>query len=96
MESAIIEGAKKKLEEFKQTYFPEQTTAKSSVVSGYASEEILNYAKLEHIDLIIMGTHGRKGIEKIMFGSVADRVIKTSPVPVLIVNPYKVNVLERS
>jgi nucleotide-binding universal stress UspA family protein len=43
------------------------------------------------MDLVVMGTHGRKGIERVLFGSVADRVIKTSPVPVLSINPYKVS-----
>ena len=41
------------------------------------------------VDLVIMGTHGRKGMDKIIFGSVAERVVKTSPVPVMVVNPYK-------
>jgi nucleotide-binding universal stress UspA family protein len=36
-----------------------------------------------------MGTHGRKGMDKIIFGSVAERVLKASPVPVMVVNPYK-------
>lgn len=40
--------------------------------------------------MIILGTHGRKGLEKALFGSVADRVVKNSPVPVLTINPYKV------
>jgi nucleotide-binding universal stress UspA family protein len=35
-----------------------------------------------------MGTHGRKGLEKIVFGSVAERVVQKSPVPVLTINPY--------
>jgi acetoin utilization protein AcuB len=43
----------------------------------------------EKIALVIMGTHGRKGMDKIIFGSVAERVVKTSPVPVMVVNPYK-------
>jgi len=37
-----------------------------------------------------MGTHGRKGLEKVVFGSVAERVAKASTVPVLLVNPSKV------
>jgi nucleotide-binding universal stress UspA family protein len=37
-----------------------------------------------------MGTHGRKGLEHAIFGSVAENVVKKSPVPVLIVNPHKV------
>jgi acetoin utilization protein AcuB len=43
----------------------------------------------EKIALVIMGTHGRKGMDKIIFGSVAERVLKASPVPVMVVNPYK-------
>jgi nucleotide-binding universal stress UspA family protein len=37
-----------------------------------------------------MGTHGRKGLEHIVFGSVAENVVKKSPVPVMSVNPHKV------
>jgi nucleotide-binding universal stress UspA family protein len=36
-----------------------------------------------------MGTHGRKGLDKVIFGSVAERVVKSSPVPVMVVNPFK-------
>jgi nucleotide-binding universal stress UspA family protein len=36
-----------------------------------------------------MGTHGRKGLEHVIFGSVAEKVVKKSPVPVLSINPYK-------
>jgi nucleotide-binding universal stress UspA family protein len=39
------------------------------------------------MDLIIMGTHGRKGIDRILFGSVAERVVKSAHVPVLTVRP---------
>jgi hypothetical protein len=38
--------------------------------------------------MVIMGTHGRKGLEHVFFGSVAENVLKKSPVPVLTVNPY--------
>jgi nucleotide-binding universal stress UspA family protein len=39
--------------------------------------------------VIIMGTHGYKGLEKVMFGSVAEKVVRSSPCPVLTINPYK-------
>ena len=58
------------------------------IILGDAAEEVLNYVQSEGIDLVIMGTHGRKGLEHIIFGSVAERVVKQSPVPVLTVNPY--------
>ena len=60
------------------------------IVSGDAATEILNFIKSERIDLVIMGTHGRKGMEHTIFGSVAENVVKRSPVPVLVVNPHTV------
>jgi nucleotide-binding universal stress UspA family protein len=59
------------------------------VVSGDAADEILKVIESEGIDLLIMGTHGRKGLEQVIFGSVAEKVVKKSPVPVLTINPYK-------
>ena len=67
----------------------ESDSCTARVVLGDPAEEILNYAQAEGIDLIIIGTHGRKGLERIIFGSVAERVLKKSPVPVLTVNPYR-------
>lgn len=52
---------------------------------GIPAEEILNYAEKNGIDLIVMGTKGLKGIEKLLIGSVAENVIRHSKVPVMIV-----------
>ena len=60
------------------------------IVSGDAATEILKTIESEDIDMVVMGTHGRKGLEHTIFGSVAENVVKRSPVPVLVVNPYKV------
>lgn len=57
---------------------------------GDAALEIVEYAKEKGIDLIIMGTHGRKTLAHILLGSVAEQVVRNSPVPVLTVNPYKI------
>ena len=86
-EAEIVKGAEKKLQEFVNEHF-RADSPKTRVLLGDPAEEILNYAQSEGIDLIIIGTHGRKGIERIIFGSVAERVVKKSPVPVLTVNPY--------
>lgn len=59
------------------------------VLSGDIAEEILNYAAKKKVQLIIMGTHGYKGLERIMFGSVADKVVKTACCPVMTINPYR-------
>lgn len=86
-EGEIIKGAEKKLDEFVKEHF-RGVSPRAKVVLGDAAEEILNYLRSEDIDLVIMGTHGRKGLEKIVFGSVAERVVQKSPVPVLTINPY--------
>ena len=90
-EDEIVEGAKKRLKEFTEEYFSDFPETKAEVVPGDISEEILKYTGSKGIDLLILGTHGRKGLEKVVFGSVAERVAKASPVPVLLVNPYKVS-----
>ena len=59
------------------------------ILSGDAATEILKTIDSDAIDLVVMGTHGSKGLEHAIFGSVAEKVVKNSPVPVLTVNPYK-------
>jgi nucleotide-binding universal stress UspA family protein len=54
----------------------------STTLFGDAAEKIISYAEKENFDLIIIGTHGHKGLEKMLFGSVAEKVIKLSPCPV--------------
>lgn len=61
--------------------------AKGEVVFGRAADQILDYASKNQIDLIILSTHGRSGITRWAFGSVADRVVRNSTVPVLTVAP---------
>ena len=56
------------------------------ILNGAAWEEIGRLAAEEGTDLIVMGTHGRKGLPRAILGSVAERVIRTSSVPVLTVH----------
>jgi nucleotide-binding universal stress UspA family protein len=89
-QEALIRGAEEKLEEFAREHFRSHPRCTPRVLLGDIAEEILNYAESENMDLIIMGTHGRKGLERVYFGSIAERVIKMSPTPVLSINPYRV------
>ena len=61
--------------------------AKGLVLAGYPAEEILAAAEEQHVDMIVMGTHGRTGIDRIIFGSVAEKVVKAALCPVLTVKP---------
>ena len=82
----IIPRAEKKMDMFIQENF-NMENIKGQVLSGYVSEEILNFTEREKIDLIIMGTHGRQGMNKILFGSVAEKVVKASKIPVVTIRP---------
>lgn len=52
---------------------------------GYPYRDILSYLDPNDIDLIVMGTHGRSGLERYLLGSVTEKIVRTSPVPVLTV-----------
>lgn len=82
----IVTGAEKSMEDFVAENFSGVKTA-SQVRVGYAAEEILNRAHEGNVDIIVMGTHGRKGIDRILFGSVAEKVVKNADMPVLTVRP---------
>jgi nucleotide-binding universal stress UspA family protein len=56
-----------------------------SLIDGTPSKEIVRYAERNDCDLIVMGTHGRGGIDRLLLGSVAERVVRSSDVPVLTV-----------
>ena len=90
-EKEIMEGAWRRLEEFRDTYFSGNDDVRYEVVAGDAAEQILAHARNRAMDLIIIGTHGRKGLDRIVFGSVAQRVCRRAGIPVLLVNPYREN-----
>ena len=52
---------------------------------GHPAEEILQYAREHGIDLIVMGTHGRRGLNRVLLGSVAEEVVRSADVPVMTV-----------
>lgn len=59
--------------------------ASSLIVEGQPFERIVQIAKDVNVDLIVMGTYGRRGADRILIGSVAQRVIEYGPCPVLVV-----------
>jgi nucleotide-binding universal stress UspA family protein len=61
--------------------------AKGVVITGSAADEILDYASKNKVDIIVMSTHGRSGVSRWVVGSVADKIIRHAPMPVLIVAP---------
>jgi len=83
------EAAKEAMDKVCENQLQSCPNFQKKVVSGDPATEILKIIDSEGIDLVIMGTHGRKGLEHTLFGSAAENVVKKSPAPVLVVNPYK-------
>lgn len=85
----IVSGADKTMDTFMAANFA-GVEATGKVLVGYPAEAVLSLAEDEEADLLVMGTHGRKGIDRILFGSVAERVVKSARCPVLTVRPEDV------
>ena len=62
-------------------------TVNTHVAFGDAAEEIVSFARRENVDVIMMATHGRTGLAKALFGSVAGRVIREAFMPVTLIRP---------
>ncbi len=88
-EEEMIQSAEKKMEAFVQENLKTSLSYHTDVLQGDVAEELTRYAAENNVAMIIMGTHGYKGLERVLFGSVAEKVVKTSPCPVLTINPYK-------
>jgi len=85
-----LKGAEKALDQICEERLRNFRNFRKKIVYGSPEEEILKAIETEESDLVVMGTHGRQGLESVIFGSVARNIVRKSPVPVLTVNPYKV------
>ena len=88
-EENIVASAEKRMEAFLEKSQGEDFKCTHKILSGDVAESILEYVEEEGIDMIVMGTHGYKGLDKILFGSVAEKVVKMAKCPVLTINPYR-------
>jgi len=93
LEDELLTGAEARMttfvDEYREDYIElgvKDIVAK--VLMGDVGEQIVDYATEIQADMIVMGTHGYKGLEKIMFGSVADKVVRAADCPVTTINPY--------
>jgi nucleotide-binding universal stress UspA family protein len=66
-------------------------TATGEVVRGEAALSIIRYAQSQKADLIAMSTHGRSGLSQLIFGSVAEKVVREAGRPVMVVRPREVD-----
>jgi nucleotide-binding universal stress UspA family protein len=78
-------AAKKHLLELVDKHISKEMKIQTIVARGNAAGEIVRVAKEKKIDLIVISTHGRTGWRHLMFGSVAEKVVRLAPIPVLTV-----------
>jgi nucleotide-binding universal stress UspA family protein len=83
----IEKVAREQMEQFIPADWRQKHGATLAFQHGTPFVEIVRYARREQIDLIVMGTHGRGAIAHMLLGSVAERVIRKAPCPVLTVRP---------
>jgi nucleotide-binding universal stress UspA family protein len=80
---ALREGGAERLREFVKQHPHNEVQPELVVNEGKAADCILSFAEARKTDLIVMGTHGRRGFDRMVLGSVADRVMRRAPCPVL-------------
>lgn len=81
---ALNEGGEVKLQQFVQQHSAGRLTPELVVRQGNAANSILSFAQDSNMEVIVMGTHGRRGFDRVVLGSTTDRVMRKAACPVLI------------
>lgn len=80
---ALAGAAQKALDETLAKAKQRYPKCEATLEVGYPSDVVVRTAKQRGCDLIVIGTHGRRGVSRMVLGSVAEKVVRTAPVPVL-------------
>lgn len=89
IERELMDHAKEKIDNLVTDNKDKCAGCSGKVSYGDSVDQILAYVQEEGASMVIIGTHGRKGLEKIWLGSVASEIVKQAPCPTLLFNPYK-------
>jgi universal stress protein A len=85
IQGSLQQSARQALRREVEAYAKDPVFAEATLEFGDAREVILRSARLLSVDLIVMGSHGRTSMQHFLLGSVADRVVRNAPCPVLVV-----------
>ncbi len=83
LEEEIEQGAEKLMEKFCRDHLQDYSSYETFVLPGIPYDEIIKNAVKFNADLIVLGTHGRTGLDHVLFGSTAEKVVRKSPIPVM-------------
>lgn len=89
MEEEIRKHSEEQLNELVEKEIPEKVKATPIIRVGKPFIEIVEAAKAENADLIVISSHGRTGMDHVLFGSTADKVVRKAPCPVLTIRPHE-------
>jgi nucleotide-binding universal stress UspA family protein len=84
----LKEKAEKSFSKIQAKYSTEGVKVVGEVLFGTVSREIVEFVKREDIDLVLMGSHGSSGVREFIVGSNAEKIVRNSPVPVLVAKEY--------
>lgn len=88
MDPEIVEDSGRALAQLNDSIGGPQVTAHSHVVEGDVAEQIVGFAKEHGADLVVLATRGLSGLNRLLIGSVTQRVVRTAPCPVLTYNAH--------
>jgi nucleotide-binding universal stress UspA family protein len=89
IENELRERGKTELDNLLKTQVGTALTARAIVKTGKPFLEIIDLAVEEDVDIIVIATHGHTGVEHILFGGTAEKVVRKAPCPVLVVRPVE-------
>ncbi len=85
--AALVADARQQIEQLPPDGWDNGQPIAREVRTGAVFLEIIGYAREHEIDLLVIGTHGRTGLMHVLMGSVAEKIVRKSPCPVLTVKP---------
>ena len=89
LSTGLQDNAQEEMRKFVYWKMKNNTNLEQVILYGEPHREIVKYAQENEIDLIVIATHGRTGLAHILMGSVAEKIVRLSPVPVLAVKPLE-------